>query len=74
MDSFYLFFRRKFEWILTDGPNENVRKILKPEEAFSEGLSFLQFLELKIVVEVRKSIQHGDTIEVCPRGKAVFII
>jgi len=46
--------QRKFEYILTDGPNENVKKFLKPEETFSE--------------EVRKTIKHGDTVEVCPKA------
>jgi len=46
--------RKKFEYILTDGPNENVKKYLKPEETFSE--------------EVMRTIKHGDTVEVCPRG------
>jgi len=36
-----IFIRKKFDWILTDGPNENVKKILKPEESFSEGSFFI---------------------------------
>jgi len=54
----YILVRKKFEYILTDGPNENVKKYLKPEETFSE--------------EVRKTIKHGDTVEVCPRGQRSF--
>ena len=44
-----------FEWVSTDGPNDNVNKILKPDETFSK--------------EAKASIKHGDTIEVSPKCK-----
>jgi hypothetical protein len=28
---------KNFEYILTDGPNENVKNILRPQETFSKG-------------------------------------
>lgn len=66
--------KKTFEFTLSQGENENVQKILKPNQLFSSGFclnkkrlfthsSFELFIK-----EVLKTLKSGDSLEISPRS------
>jgi len=58
-----------FEFINSDGENENVKKILKPNQLFSKGFSFnLSIISYKRGVDVKNTMKTGDSLEISPKS------
>jgi NADH dehydrogenase [ubiquinone] 1 alpha subcomplex assembly factor 7 len=49
--------KKQFDFVLSPGPNDNVHKILKPEQTFSK--------------EVAATLEEGDTVEVSPKSLVI---
>ena len=66
---------KTFDFTLSQGENENVRKILKPNQLFSQGLNInfsnKGYLIFKLSSDVLKTVKHGDSLEISPRSLVI---